>query len=119
MSIYTCSLFPLTLELTVVIRYAFATVTFQNDLDALKQVHNISLAVFDDNEDAKDVTWNLVYESLPSDYQNFGPNPMGLNYSSTDRIGTLHSISYNEYLTDSPQPSSSLHHGSMTSTTNS
>ncbi|KAF2167312.1 hypothetical protein M409DRAFT_66307 [Zasmidium cellare ATCC 36951] len=70
-------------------RYAFATVTFQSDLDALKQVHNISLAVFEDYKDVKDVTWNLVYESLPLDYQNFGPNPIGLNYSTTDRIALV------------------------------
>ncbi|KAK4493938.1 hypothetical protein PRZ48_015124 [Zasmidium cellare] len=70
-------------------RYAFATVTFQNDLEALKQVHNISLTVFDEYKDVKDVTWNLVYEALPVYLQSFGKNPLGLNYTSTDRIAIV------------------------------
>lgn len=77
----------LLLELMYVVRYLFATVTFQNDLDTIQQVHNISLTVFNDHSDTPNVTWNLVYESLPSYYQSFGDNPIGLNYSSADRIG--------------------------------
>lgn len=57
----------------------------------LRTVHNISLTVFNDYAKIPDVTWNLVYESLPSYYGNFGDNPIGLNLTKSDRIGTCSS----------------------------
>lgn len=68
--------------------YLFVTVTFANDLDILHIVHDLSLKVFDDHRDIPDVTWNLVYESLPYYYQGLGQNPIGLNYTKRSHIGT-------------------------------